>query len=120
MGSVTSLSTSSGDLANSYRYDSFGKVTASSGTATNPFRYTGRDYDSETGLYYYRARYYDPNTGRFLSEDPLGFEASFNFYPYVFNDPHDWIDPSGKQTNSVDSSMMQAIARGDSAEIEEI
>lgn len=72
LGSATSLTNSSGALALTYTYDSFGKITASSGSVSNPFRYTGRDFDSETGLYYYRARYYDPTTGRFLSEDPLG------------------------------------------------
>ncbi len=60
LGSVTSLSNSAGALAQSYTFDSFGKQTASSGSLVNPFQYTGRESDSETGLYYYRARYYDP------------------------------------------------------------
>jgi RHS repeat-associated protein len=55
-------------VVNKYEYDSFGNLTISTGTVENPFRYTGRELDSETGLYYYRARYYDPTTGRFLSE----------------------------------------------------
>ena len=46
-------------------------------------------------LYYYRARYYDPQAGRFISEDPQGFNASANFYPYVDDDPVDWTDPGG-------------------------
>lgn len=57
---------------------SSGKQTASSGSLTNPFQYTGREFDTETGLYYYRARYYDPSTGRFLSEDPIGFSGVDN------------------------------------------
>lgn len=62
----------------------------------NPFLYTGRDYDSETGLQYYRARYYSPSIGRFLSEDPSRFTSgTINFYPYVTNDPIDFYDPSG-------------------------
>jgi uncharacterized protein RhaS with RHS repeats len=60
LGSVTSLTNSSGALAQTYTFDSFGNTTNSSGSVSNPFRYTGRDFDSETGLYYYRARYYDP------------------------------------------------------------
>ncbi|MFZ0415127.1 MAG: RHS repeat-associated core domain-containing protein, partial [Candidatus Acidiferrales bacterium] len=76
-------------------YDSFGKLTNSSGTLTNPFQYTGRELDSETGLYYYRARYYDPATGRFLSEDPVGFFASRDFYSYVGNTPTGFNDPFG-------------------------
>lgn len=70
LGSVTSLSTSVGTVSDSFVYDSFGNVTSSTGTFTQPFRYTGREWDAETGLYYYRARYYDASTGRFLSEDP--------------------------------------------------
>jgi len=68
LGSVSSLSNSSGALVNTYSYDSFGNLTASSGSVTNPYRYTGREFDSETGAYYYRARYYQSDVGRFLNE----------------------------------------------------
>ncbi len=95
LGSVTSLSNSTGALAQSYTYDSFGKQTAASGSLTNPFRYTGRESDVETGLYYYRARYYDPNVGRFLTEDPIRFTGGFDFYSYVGNSPIDIADPVG-------------------------
>jgi RHS repeat-associated protein len=80
LDSVTSLSNASGALAQTYSFDSFGKLTASSGSLTNPFQYAGREFDSETGLYYMRARYFDPQTGRFLSEDPIGFKGGKNFY----------------------------------------
>jgi len=59
LGSVTSLSGGAGALAQTYTFDSFGKQTAASGSLTNPFQYTARESDAETGLYYYRARYYD-------------------------------------------------------------
>jgi RHS repeat-associated protein len=95
LGSVTSLTNSSGAAAETYTYDSFGKVTASSGSVTNPFQYTGREMDAETGLYYYRARYYDPASGRFLSEDPVRFSAGVNFYDYVYNNPVRYADPMG-------------------------
>lgn len=95
LGSVTSLSNSSGALTNTYTYDSFGNLTASTGTVTNPLRYTAREFDSETSLYFYRARYYDPTTGRFLSEDPTRFRAAANFYPYVRGNPTNFGDPSG-------------------------
>jgi uncharacterized protein RhaS with RHS repeats len=62
LGSVTWLSSSSASTANTYIYDSFGKLSASTGTLTNSFQYTGREFDQETGLYYYRARYYDAST----------------------------------------------------------
>jgi RHS repeat-associated protein len=95
LGSITSLMDASGQIAASYTYDSFGKLTASTGTVTNPFRYTGREYGTDTGLYYYRARYYDSSVGRFISEDPLGFYSDVNFYPYVENAPPVLVDPSG-------------------------
>ena len=62
----------------------------------NPFRYTGRDSTSETSLYYYRARYYDPSTVRFLSEDPSAFIGGVDFYRYVRNDPIGLNDPTGR------------------------
>src|SRR6266487_348794 len=73
LGSVTSLSNAAGSIANTYTYDSFGKLTNSTGSLVNPFRYTARESDTETSLYYYRARYYDPQTGRFTREDPASF-----------------------------------------------
>jgi len=95
LGSITSLSNSAGALAQTYTFDSFGNQTASSGSLTNPFRFTAREFDPETGLYYYRARYYDPAVGRFLSEDPIAFEGGVNFYSYVANNPINAIDPFG-------------------------
>jgi RHS repeat-associated protein len=96
LGTVTSLTNPAGALANTYTYDSFGKSTASSGTLTNPFQYTARELDPETGVYFYRARYFDPSVGRFLSEDPVRFRSGPNFYSYVFNGPIQWRDPNGK------------------------
>jgi RHS repeat-associated protein len=98
LGSVTSLSTSSATLAATYAYDSFGKITSSTGTLINPVEYTAREFDSETGLLYYRARYYDQTAGRFISEDPMGFNGGFNFYRYVKNSPANYIDPYGLAT----------------------
>jgi RHS repeat-associated protein len=95
LGSVTSLSSSTDTLANTYTYDSFGNVTNSTGTLRNPFQYTGREFDQETGINYYRARYYDPASGRFLGEDPIWFLGGINFYPYVRNNPISRIDPLG-------------------------
>jgi RHS repeat-associated protein len=95
LGSVTSLSNSSGSLANTYVYKAFGNLASSSGSTANPFQFTGRDYDPETGLRYYRARYYDANTGRFLTEDPIGFDGDPNFYAYVGNNSVNWTDPLG-------------------------
>ncbi len=96
LGSVTSLSNSSGGLVNTYTYDSFGKLTASAGPIINPYCYTGREFDPELGQYFYRARYYDQNIGRFLSEDPIRF-GTINLFNYVGENPVNYIDPSGKR-----------------------
>ena len=95
LGSVTSLTNTSAQPVATYAYDSFGNTTATEGIF-NPFRYTGREQDPETGLYYYRARYYDPQIGRFLSEDPARFWGGIDFYKYVDNSPTNAKDPSGK------------------------
>jgi RHS repeat-associated protein len=95
LGSVSSLSNSSGTLANTYTYDSFGNVTSSTGTLVNPLRYTAREFDLETGIYEYRMRYYDPSIGRFISEDPIGFKGGVDFYAYVNNRPINLADPTG-------------------------
>jgi len=95
LGSVTSLSNATGALAQTYTLDSFGNQTASSGSLTNPFRYTGREFDPETSLYFYRARYYDPKPGRFITEDPTDFAGGVNFYQYAMNQPIDNSDPFG-------------------------
>jgi len=95
VGSVSSVSNGTGALANTYAYDSFGKLTASSGTLTNPFQYTAREFDSETGLEFYRARYFDSAVGRFINEDPLRFAAGMNFFAYVHNNPVALDDPTG-------------------------
>jgi RHS repeat-associated protein len=108
LGSVSSLSNSSGSLMNTYVYDSFGNLTSSSGTAVNPFQYTGRDYDAETGLRYYRARYYDPQIGKFISEDPLGFAGdSPNFFAYVSNNPAGVTDHFGLRGEVAKAGLCQ-------------
>ena len=95
LGSVTSLTSSAGAVAQTYTYDSFGKQTASSGSLSNPLRYTAREFDAETNLYYNRARYYDPSTGRFLNEDPIRFSGGINLYGYTRNSPANYGDPFG-------------------------
>jgi RHS repeat-associated protein len=97
LGSTTSLSSSAGALANTYTYDSFGNTTALTGTVRNSFQYAGREFDPETGLYFNRARYFDPSAGRFLSQDPIRFTGGVNFYRYTRNNPVVRTDPSGYQ-----------------------
>ncbi|OQA03670.1 MAG: putative deoxyribonuclease RhsC [Planctomycetes bacterium ADurb.Bin401] len=65
-------------------------------SAANRLMFTGREYDEETGLYYYRARYYNPSIGRFLSPDPIGYYDSMNLYQYCGNNSINFIDPYGE------------------------
>ena len=75
----------------------FGDPLVGSGLTLPQIGFTGREFDSETGLMYYRARYYDPQMGRFLSEDPIGFGGGdSNLSRYVLNSPYGYRDPSGK------------------------
>ena len=93
--SVTAVSDHEGNQRQGFQADSFGNTLNLTGTSTNTIRYAGRELDTSTGLYYYRARYYDPAIGRFISEDPKGFAAGVNFYAYCLNNPINCSDPSG-------------------------
>jgi len=94
LGSTRALTDEAGQIAASYAYDAFG-VPLSSAAITNPFTYTSQQYDPKSGLYYERARYYDPANGRFISEDPL---PALNPYAYTLNDPINFVDPLGTLT----------------------
>jgi RHS repeat-associated protein len=86
---------SSRNVVQSYTYDSFGLPKPQT-AFRNSYTYTAREWDKETGLYYYRARYYDPMEGRFISKDPKSFAGGdANLYGYVQNDPINGTDPSG-------------------------
>jgi len=94
LGSIATMTDGSGAPARSYTYDSFGRIVDQTETVSNPYTYTSREFDSETSLFYYRARYYDPTTGRFLQEDPL---FTLNLYAYARNNSVNFSDPSGLQ-----------------------
>ena len=98
-GSVRLLTDSSGNVVNSYTYTPYGEVTASSSSPTIPYLYTSEQQD-ETGLIYLRARYYDPELGRFISRDPfrgtINTPLSQNPYQYALDNPVMHSDPSGK------------------------
>jgi RHS repeat-associated protein len=94
LGSVANLFDSSENIIESFSYDAFGTPSKQS-KVKNPFFFTGREFESETGMYFYRARYYSPETGRFLSPDPEGFSEGPNLYLYASNNPITFIDPSG-------------------------
>jgi RHS repeat-associated protein len=96
-GTIRDVTDANGTLLNHIRYDSFGKVISQTRpTAFFRFGYTGRETDLESGLMYYRARYYDPGAGRFISEDPIGFDGGdANLYRYVGNSPTNYTDAFG-------------------------
>ncbi|MEW6401336.1 MAG: DUF5675 family protein [Chloroflexota bacterium] len=94
--SVLGLSGHEGSVLQTIQYGPFGEKIATTGNANNNgLHYTGREEDPDTGLYNYRARLYDPTIGRFITEDPKGFEAGVNFYAYVNNNPINANDPRG-------------------------
>lgn len=102
-GSVMEITLSNGTVVESYRYDAYGAPTiydrsgqvVSAPPSGNRYLFTGREFDSETGLYHYRARAYDPATGAFLQEDPLGLADGLNPVAYVAANPVTSSDPMG-------------------------
>jgi RHS repeat-associated protein len=109
LGSVVKHSDGAGNIVETYRYGAWGDIEA--GASVQGHAFTGREWDAETGLYYYRARYYDPKLGRFLSEDPLG-PARGNAYLYALNNPTGYIDSDGHEAATATAG---AIALGATA-----
>lgn len=99
LGNTRSLTDSTGTKVAGWDYDAFGAVRAQSGTASTIYRYTGQQLDSDSNLYYLRARYYDPSIGRFTSRDSFsgftGNPQSQNLYGYVLNNPINLVDSTG-------------------------
>jgi len=108
LGSITAMTDEKGKVVEEYRYDAFGKAYIRDGKSGewrefgeskvgNSRLFTGREYDGETGLYYYRARYYSAEMGRFISRDPIGTSDNINLYSYVGNSPVMWMDSMGRE-----------------------
>ncbi|MGG0940322.1 RHS repeat-associated core domain-containing protein [Brevibacillus centrosporus] len=101
-GDVVSVTNGNGYDLNSYEYDTWGNIAAQTEGMSNPFKYSGEIYDDKTGLYYLRARYYDPRVGRFISEDTYKGQVdnplSLNRYTYTHNNPLRYFDPTGHIT----------------------
>ena len=113
-GSVRFLSNAAGTVTDAYEYDAFGNQIYRSGTTPNNYMYRAEQYDSDLTLYFLRARYYNPVTGRFMSRDPLDGKAkdpkTLHKYLYANGDPINRIDPRGR------SGSGEAVAGGDLGE----
>jgi RHS repeat-associated protein len=127
LGSITDIMNPSGSVVQKYDYSSFGKLLsikdgAGVDISANPvlktaFTFTGREWDEESGLYYYRARYYNPEIGRFLQVDPdpgrlSGPNSHLNKYTYVNNFPTALIDPSGRSILSTFTFDLENFGKG--------
>ena len=97
---VASVDSSTGNIA-PFGYRPYGTASA----APAQFGYTGQRVDQETGLYYYRARHYSPQWGRFTQADPIGYQGGINLYGYVQNDPLNATDPSGLECKTAGGTL---------------
>ena len=113
-GDVVQIVDKTGKIVNNYKYDEWGNITASTETISNPFKYAGEVYDEETGLYYLRARYYDPTLGRFINEDSFEGQVtnplSLNLYTYCYNSPLSYTDSSGNRPIPFDYNLIPKLA----------
>jgi RHS repeat-associated protein len=120
LNSVLALTDADGVVVESYEYDAYGHTTILDGNGIpqvsslgspassigNRYMWQGREYDAETGLYYFRARWYSPETGRWLSKDPIGISGGLNLYDFCGNNPVNFVDPYGLCAD--DLSLSQA------------
>lgn len=98
LGNIIALLDTEGQLVESYRYTSFGEtqVFNPGQQINNPWRYSSKRFDQETGFFYFGQRYYAPEIGRWITPDPAGFADGSNLYAYVHNQPLRYIDPDGR------------------------
>ncbi|MFC1525054.1 RHS repeat domain-containing protein [Planctomycetota bacterium] len=119
LGSIYAVTTATGTVAERYTYDAYGNVSFYDGSGSpianslisNHLLFTGRRYDPETGLYFYRARYYSAEIGRFLNRDPAEDDSLLNLYAYVGNNPINYVDPFGEVVEPENIRSKSAIIR---------
>ena len=122
LGSVLAMADGSGAVVESYRYDAWGRVLGvyngsgmllAESALGNRYLWQGREYSWKTGLYYFRARWYDPITGRWLSNDPIGISGGLNQYVFCGNNPVNFVDPFGLfQTGMFVRGLAGAVVSG--------
>jgi RHS repeat-associated protein len=108
VGSVKAVTDSAGKVVFNADYFAFGTKYTSNGDFDETHGFTGKEYDSDTGLYYYNARWYDSDLGRFISEDPVMDPNNPNLYTYCANNPLKNIDPTGYSSEGSESSDSSA------------
>lgn len=106
-GTVLALSNAGGSVVSQYRYTPFGEpeLVVDGTSDGNRIRYAGREWDADAGMYYNRARWYDPVLQRFVSQDPIGLEGGINMYAYAGNDPINASDPSGLMASCYERAL---------------
>jgi len=110
LGSVRMIdNASTGEIVKEIEYDEFGNITTETGTYSIPFGFAGGLQDRDTGLIHFGARWYDPEVGRWISKEPLGFEGSMNFYSYCDGDPVNYVDVTGLKLWYADKNAEKAI-----------
>ena len=113
-GSITGVLNTAGERVASYVYDEFGSIISESGELHNDLKYTGRELDKESGLYFYRKRHYDPKLGRFIQPDayigtPKEQKSLINRYAYVYNNPLVYRDPSGLHPEAAEENGFSLV-----------
>ena len=113
-GNVRSLTNTAGAITDEYEYDAFGNSFTKVGTTPNNYLYRGEQYDPDLGLYYLRARYYNAETGRFMSRDPESgkpiYPRTLHKYLYAGGDPVDGWDPTGREEEEYVAPFPEVLA----------
>jgi RHS repeat-associated protein len=123
-GTVRQLTSLSGAVTDTFEYDAFGNEISSTGTTPNNYLYRGEQFDPDLGLYYLRARYMNPVTGRFVSRDPangvITNPATLHKYLYASGDPVNRADPSGKDDLIETGELDEELSTAESKEVKEV